>query len=151
MITTRRALSADRAAVEALLVAAQLPLDGIEDCFDRFFVAQDESGIVGAAGLEVWGEHGLLRSVVVAPRASRRGLGRALTELVRQDAQRRGLRSLYLLTMSAAGYFDDLGFERVRREDLPAALSKSTQLQGACPASAIAMRVALETAEGSRA
>jgi amino-acid N-acetyltransferase len=52
-----------------------------------------------------------------------------------------GLRELYLLTTTAAGYFPRFGFETVGREALPPVLSASEELRGACPASAIAMRL----------
>jgi amino-acid N-acetyltransferase len=54
-----------------------------------------------------------------------------------------GARELYLLTTTAEGYFPRLGFERIARDELPAALAASEELRGACPASAVTMRLRL--------
>ncbi len=71
--------------------------------------------------------------------AAGRGIGRMLVRAALARAG--GLRELYLLTMTAAGYFPRFGFETVGREVLPTALSASEELRCACPASAIAMRL----------
>jgi amino-acid N-acetyltransferase len=135
----RPALPEDRAAVEALLASAHLPLEGVVDHFAGFVVVEEDGELVGAAGLEVHGDYGLLRSVVVAPHASGRGLGRRMTDHVLRDVERRGLRSVYLLTTTADAYFAKLGFTRVGREDVPEPLLGSEELRGACPASAVVM------------
>jgi amino-acid N-acetyltransferase len=143
--SVRPATAADLNGVLALLREARLPRDGAADHFpDGFVVAEDESGaIVGAAGLESYGKSGLLRSVVV--RADRRGtgLGQRLSRAVRDAAAARGLGELYLLTTTAEGFFPRLGFVRVERGALPKELGASAELRGACPASAVAMRLSL--------
>ncbi|HYJ79351.1 MAG TPA: arsenic resistance N-acetyltransferase ArsN2 [Longimicrobiaceae bacterium] len=141
--------TADLPGVVALLDDARLPAAGIEQHFPAgFFVARGADGeLVGAAGVEVYGGVGLLRSVVVAPPARGTGLGETLSRAVMELAAERGVRELYLLTTSADGYFPRLGFARVAREDLPGELDRSEQLRGACPSSAIAMRTLLEAEE----
>lgn len=142
------AAAADLPAVVSLLDDARLPAAGIEQHFpDAFFVARGEGGVVGAAGVEVYGGVGLLRSVVVAESARGTGLGERLSRAVLELAAERGVRELYLLTTSADGYFPRLGFVRVAREDLPGELDRSEQMRGACPVSAVAMRRVLDPAE----
>lgn len=136
--------------MKALLASAHLPLDGVDEHFHAFFVAEVAGEIVGAAGLEVHGEHGLLRSVVVAPHAAHRGFGRELIQLVLREAERRGVRCVYLLTTTASAYFAALGFEPTERRLLPASLQASKELQGACPASAIIMRRSVDRSESLR-
>jgi len=140
VITVRAARPEDRVKVESLLAGERLPLEGVGDHFAGFVVAEDAGEVVGAAGLEVHEDHGLLRSVVVAPSAKGHGIGRKLAEGVLRDAKKRGLAAVYLLTTTAADYFARLGFERVEREEVPTALHGSRELQGACPASAVVMR-----------
>jgi amino-acid N-acetyltransferase len=139
-VAYRFARPEDRAAVEALLVAEELPLDGLAEHFASFVLAVDGDRVVGAAGLEVHDAFGLLRSVVVAPEAKGRGIGQELSRRVLRAAEERGLAGIYLLTMTAAEFFPRLGFRRVRREDVPLPLQASEQFTSACPASAIAMR-----------
>jgi amino-acid N-acetyltransferase len=147
LVTTIRAARAqDRTSVEELLAGAGLPLDGVEEHFAGFVVAEEAGQVVGTAGLEVHEDHGLLRSVVVAQGAKGQAVGRELTECVLREGRRRGLHAVYLLTTTAADYFARLGFERLGRDQVPIALHGSRELQGACPASAVAMRRALARA-----
>lgn len=122
----------DRAEIEALLAACGLPPDGLADA--QLVVARIDGELVGCAGLEIWGAaHGLLRSVAVAP--ARRGLaiGEALVADRLAVARADGLADVSLLTTGASLYFGRLGFAPVARDQLPAALARSTQLGlGAC-------------------
>lgn len=137
----RAATAEDRGSIERLLTARDLPTAGLGEHLDGFVVAVRGAVLVGCAGVEHHGEVGLLRSVVVAEDAAGRGLGRELVRATLERARALGLRELYLLTTTAAGYFPRFGFETVGRGALPPALSASEELRGACPASAIAMRV----------
>src|SRR2546423_2955366 len=72
----RSATSSDLSAVERLLVASDLPTDGVRDNFSRFVVADDDGSIAGAIGLEKYGSVALLRSAGVFPPPPWRGGGR---------------------------------------------------------------------------
>lgn len=138
-ISLRQAGPADWPAISALLSALQLPLDGAREHLAHFLLAHQGGELVGCAGIERHGDIGLLRSVAVAPGLQRQGLGRRLLAPLLAEARQRGLRQVYLLTTTAADYFARLGFTRVERAALPAALQASAELRGACPASATAM------------
>jgi N-acetylglutamate synthase-like GNAT family acetyltransferase len=140
--TLRPATRLDEAAVEALLTASHLPLDGVRDALPHFVVADEDGEIVGVAGIETCGtegEYALLRSVAVAPSWQKRGLGRALVTRAITDAEARGISALYLLTTTADGYFPSFGFVTTTRDSVPAAVRATAEFQGACPASAIVM------------
>ncbi len=141
--TIRPARPDDRAGVEALLVAADLPTAGVTEHFDAFFVAEDGVRIVGAAGVELHGLYALLRSVVVVGDAKGTGIGGALTRHALETARARGAQAVYLLTTTAEGFFPRFGFTAVARADVPPELQASKEFQGACPASATVMRRAL--------
>jgi len=136
------AAAADRYEVVALLEACALPPAGIDDHFPHaFLVARgDDGALLGTAGVEIHGDAGLLRSVAVAEAARGQGLGERLSRAAIDLAAERGVQAMYLLTTGAEGYFPRLGFTRVAREEMPAALGASEQLRGACPATAIAMQ-----------
>lgn len=146
--TIEPARAGDLDDVVALLEGARLPPAGIEAHFPGAFVVARVAGrfVTGCAGVEVYGGVGLLRSVAVAEGARGTGLGERLTRAAMRRAAGQGVRELYLLTTTAEGFFPRLGFERVERASLPAALEASEQLRGVCPASAVAMRLALEDA-----
>jgi amino-acid N-acetyltransferase len=131
---------ADLAAIERLLVARALPTEGVQAHLSDFLVAGEGGSLLGCAGVERYGPIGLLRSVAVAASFAGRGLGHALVEAVIARAANLGVVTLYLLTTTARGYFSRMGFEVIRRDELPAALGASAELRGACPASAAAMR-----------
>lgn len=135
----RSASPADLPAVERLLAASHLPLEGVSEAFLTFVVAEAEGAVVGVAGLELCCNNALLRSVAVADAWRSRGLGRALVTRVISDAEARGIQALYLLTTTAEGYFPGLGFRRIERDDVPEDVRAAAEFGIACPASAAVM------------
>jgi amino-acid N-acetyltransferase len=136
----RRAEDADIERVEALLRDARLPLEGTRDAFRVGFVAEEHEAIVGAVALEMYPDSALLRSLVVDQAAQGKGLGGRLTQAAIQEAQRRGVHAIYLLTTTAEQFFPRFGFVAVDRQSMPPSIQGSIEFQSACPASAIAMR-----------
>lgn len=140
--TLRLALPSDEHAVKALLMAAGLPLDGVDESLSCFVLAEYAGDLVGVAGIEacgVAGEHALLRSVAVAPAWQKRGLGRALVTRTIAEAEARGAKALYLLTTTAEHYFPSFGFHCTSRRDVPDEVRATAEFQGACPESATVM------------
>lgn len=150
MTTVRSATGQDWPVLESLLQANGLPVAGAKKHLDAYLVAVRDDELVAAAGLEVHGDAGLLRSVAVAPGRQRQGLGRLIVDAMLAEARSRGLARLYLLTTTAADYFERRGFVRRPRGAEPEALSGSEEFRGACPASAQLMSLELEApANGS--
>jgi len=141
--TLRPATPADWLAVAQLLTASQLPLAGAEAHLTNFIVALTPDALVGVAGLEAHGAHGLLRSVAVDERLRGQRLAEDLVRAVITRARALHLQSLTLLTTTAAGYFPRFGFVTIPREQAPAELATSEELRGACPASAVTMTLPL--------
>jgi len=139
MIRIRNATSADLPAVENLLSASDLPLDGVKDNFSNFKVAEDDGEIAGAIGLEEFGAVALLRSAVVSPGHRGSGVGRRLVEHLLEGAEVAGIEELYLLTTTADQYFPRFGFTRTTRSAVPDAVKASAEFQGACPETAVVM------------
>jgi len=108
---------------------------------ESFAVAELDNEVVGTAGVEVRGAHGLVRSVAVLPWARGRGIAHALVTDRIAWARERGIDSFYLLTLTAERYFSQRGFVTVPRSQAP------VDIQGAyefslCPDSAVLMRYA---------
>jgi amino-acid N-acetyltransferase len=141
---TRSAEPGDRAAAKRLIAAAGLPLEGVDEAFADFLVAEREGRIVGVVGAERHGNVALLRSAAVAEEARGGGVGRELVELLLARCAEGGLREVYLLTTTAERYFERLGFTAVPRASLPPELAASPELRGVCPASATAMMLELD-------
>ena len=138
-VVVRPARPEDWPAIEQLLVARGLPIAGARLHLGTFLVAERAAALVGCAGIERYGEVGLLRSVAVAGAVAGRGLGTEMVAASLELGRRLGLQRLFLLTTNAVDYFPRFGFQSISREALPAALAESEELRGACPASATPM------------
>ncbi|GMV10781.1 MAG TPA: arsenic resistance N-acetyltransferase ArsN2 [Gemmatimonadaceae bacterium] len=140
----RPATASDLEAVKGLLRGARLPLDGLEEQFgDGYAIAECGGAAIGAEGIEVHGDAGLLRSAVVDAAWRGKGVGDALTRDRLAWAARHGLREVWLLTTTAADYFPRFGFARAARDAAPAPMQRSREFADACPASAVVMRRSL--------
>jgi amino-acid N-acetyltransferase len=135
----RNAKQTDLPAVEDLLSASDLPLDGVRDNFSTFVVAEEDGQITGAIGLERFGSTALLRSAVVSPQHRGSGVGKRLVEQLLASAEEAGIDELYLLTTTAEDYFPRFGFTRTTRSAVPDAIKASAEFQGACPDTAVVM------------
>ena len=135
-----RATPADIPAVEGLLLAAGLPLEGATEAFETGVVARDGRTVVGAAAIERYGEAGLLRSVVVAPERRGAGLGRRVVAAAEQLAREAGIRELFLLTETAVDWFPRLGYAVVPREAAAALVGQSIEFTTVCRDSGVSMR-----------
>jgi amino-acid N-acetyltransferase len=138
--TIERGQREDLANVLALLGRHELPLDGASDLGDTLVVARLNGQIVGAAGLELYADGALLRSVVVDVTAQGQGLGHRLTDAALTLASEHRFTAVFLLTTTAARFFPQFGFEQIDREQVPPSVRASVEFQSACPASPIVMR-----------
>ncbi|NOT09749.1 MAG: GNAT family N-acetyltransferase [Gemmatimonadales bacterium] len=145
-VAYRPATAADLEPICRLLVELTLPTAGVGDWLPQFTVAELPSGLVGTAGVETYPDGALLRSVAVHPSMQGAGLGRTLTEAAITTARIAGAKEVYLLTTTAAAYFPRLGFTEVDRSGIPESVRSSVEFREACPASAIAMHLALPEA-----
>ncbi|MDR7270512.1 N-acetylglutamate synthase-like GNAT family acetyltransferase [Pelomonas saccharophila] len=145
-ISLRQAGASDWPAVQALLLANKLPTEGAQAHLSTYLLAVSGGEVVGCAGAEVYGSVALLRSVAIAPGLQKQGIGRLLVERLLQEARLRDISALYLLTVTAPEYFAQYGFKRIKIEDAPQALKASAEFQGACPACAALMTLALRDA-----
>ncbi len=134
---------ADLPGVEALLKRSGLPTPGVAEHFSSFLVAKDGSGLVGAIGLELYGDTGLLRSAVVDPAVRNAGIGTLLFDELLQLARSKGVRKLVLLTNSAEGYFARKGFQSIDRTTLAGPVTSSVEFSDVCPSHAVCMEMTL--------
>ena len=140
-VLLRAAGVADTDAVLGLARASGLLETGIAGALERFVVAVRGATIVGACGLEVHAEHGLLRTLGVSEAARGQGVGRALAISVVERARAEGLAGVYLLTTTARGFFARLGFEEAPRAQAPAGIRESWEFRSGCPDTAVLMRL----------
>lgn len=120
------------------LRAADLPTEDLHAEPFRYFSWNGSAwGGIGS------GPEALLRSIVVPRQVRGKGAGVAITEALAARAAENGVERLWLLTTSAAPFFEKLGWREAARGDAPAAIAGSRQFSGLCPASATLMMRAL--------
>ena len=139
-VTFEAAGPPDLDSVVRLLSVNHLPVADLESCIDAFVLAKRDGIVVGTAGLEIYGELALLRSLCVAEGHRSKRIGRALVSAVGSRALAQGVRELYLLTTGAASYFANLEFMPINRDQAPPEIRNTTQFSALCPTSAVCMR-----------
>ena len=95
--------------------------------------------MVGVAGYERYGSDILLCSVAVSEPCRSTGIGARLTADRLAYAKAQGCAAAYLLTDTARGYWERLGFSQIDRNSAPTPITRSDEWSAACPVTATAM------------
>ncbi|MDH4037471.1 MAG: arsenic resistance N-acetyltransferase ArsN2 [Candidatus Krumholzibacteria bacterium] len=138
------ATEGDLPELRELLASAGLSADGLDDFLATTLISRSRGKIIGCAALEIYAASALLRSVAVDAGWQARGLGAELVEKAMRLAQSRQVNEMFLLTTTAAEYFERHGFARCAREEAPQAMQRSLEFTALCPASAVCMRRTIE-------
>ena len=131
--------AADHEYAERLLRRNDLPSADIGETQVTVYRGTVEGEPIGIGGIEERGERGLLRSVVVEKSHRGRGYGGKLCAALETHARESGINGLYLLTATAAEFFDAQGYVTVERASVPEAIRETAQFEELCPASATCM------------
>lgn len=131
--------SSDLGAVASLLGANDLPTADVEQHLETFVLAKLHGDLVGVVGVEIYCEVGLLRSLCVGESHRGRGTGRALLSAIDSVMATRGVRDVYLLTTTAARFFEREGFATIPRDLAPPAICQTMEFRSLCPESATFM------------
>lgn len=94
-VTFRAAKKGDVRRIKSLLRRADLPYEDIGLAGQDMIVAVQGTKILGAVGLEPYGDCGLLRSLVVEEGLRGHGLGKALADEIVAHAKKAGVKRLY--------------------------------------------------------
>jgi amino-acid N-acetyltransferase len=137
------------ALVVAMLASAGLPTEDLcEGKLEHFFYAGADGSPTGLIGLEIYGADALLRSLVVKERERGQGLGVALVRHAEAYAASQGVRSIYLLTMTAERFFHRLDYARLDRAAAPPSIQRTSEFASLSPASSAFMVKQLSTEMG---
>ena len=140
MIDVEPATPEDRAAIRALLAANALPVDDLAQSPATFLLARIDGALAGVVGLEAFGASALLRSLCVAGDHRNRGVARSLCAAIEAVARGLGVRDLYLLTTTAAAFFERQGFSVAARDVATAEIRGTAEFRDLCPSTATFMR-----------
>ncbi len=123
-----------------LLESVYLPVVDPKEFTDYFYKSLSlENKIIGAIGLEIYGNYGLLRSLVVDSSYRNKGIANQLVGQIIETSKELGLQEVYLLTTTADKYFLKKGFEIRQRENCPAEIKGSKEFSSICPVSSVLM------------
>jgi amino-acid N-acetyltransferase len=137
----RSSSESDLLTVRTLLEKEGLPINDIDEHLNNIIIAEEDGGeIVGIGALEMYGEVGLFRSLVVKKRKRNKNTGARILKHIEEYAKNNGIKELYLLTENATRYFKKQKFEEVSRDHVPNEIKCTKQFSSLCPASAVVMR-----------
>ena len=128
--------------IQQLLQQNKLPVVDIAD-LSHFFIVRKDKKINGVIGLEIYGQHGLLRSMATDAAYRNYGMAASLVDKLFQYASTIGLKEMYLLTETAEQYFKKKGFHKIERDNAPGAIKQSKEFSNLCPSSAVVMKKVL--------
>jgi amino-acid N-acetyltransferase len=140
MIKIQKALKIDFTEINQLLQNASLPMVDITHSTGCYFKSVNGNNkITGAIGLEIYGQFGLLRSLVVSTEYRNKGIAKLLVEEIEKQSASLNLKALYLLTTTADKYFEKKGFIHIQRNDVREEIKQSDEFKSICPVSATIM------------
>lgn len=142
-VIIKKASEADLSAIMALLKTNKLPVDDIKVGEQQFFIAQIDGQIVGCIGIEIYGKDAILRSLAVDEVWRNQKIASSLYVTLLDDCLENGITHLFLLTNTAQGYFERLGWNIANRSEVPAAVGASAEFAHLCPSTAVCMDLSL--------
>ncbi len=117
--------------IKTLLRESGLPHEDIKTArLKHFLVVRDGERIAGVVGIELYGSAALLRSLAVSPGYRRFGFASRLLAGIEEYARKKHVEAIYLLTMTAAGFFEKKGYRKADRKNVPEAIRATTEFQG---------------------
>lgn len=135
MKAIRQALPSDFPAVCELLQDWSLPTQDLKPEHLAEFLVLADAEVLGCVGIELLETAGLLRSLALRDQARGNGWGGKLVAALEQHAAARGVTDLYLLTTTAAAFFESQGYMHIERASVPALVLATTEFSSLCPAS----------------
>jgi amino-acid N-acetyltransferase len=130
----------DESSVKQVLSDCELPNEDITlDHLDHFLILRDNDRITGVVGLEIFGKCALLRSLAVTQSNRAKGFATQLTKQAEAYARSKKVGALYLLTLTAEGFFAKQGYQKTDPKSVPTVLQQTTEFKNICPTSAVCM------------
>lgn len=122
-----------------LLQQQKLPTSDIDE--DKLlYLLMDGETAIGTAGLEIFDDYALLRSVSVIKEQQGKGYGKVINDEIEKYARESGINCMYLLTTTAKDFFVKQGYCVIKREDSPAAIQQTAEFTSLCPSTAAVMK-----------
>jgi len=138
-VTYAMANDEDVEAIITLLNVNNLPVKDFAGGQRIFLVAHSDNKTVGCVAVEIYGTLGLLRSLAVNNDYRGKGIGQKLVAEAETWSSNNALKSLYLLTTTAAEFFPKMGWSTTDRKAVPEIISASSEFASVCPSTAVCL------------
>ena len=122
-----------------LLQNVNLPVDDINDHI-AFYTLSENDEIIGTIGMEYDNTSALLRSLSVQENKRGKGYGDKLVQFIEDEAKRKGVQTMFLLTTTAADFFAKKAYSVINRQEVPAFIQQTSEFSSICPSSATVMK-----------
>lgn len=122
-----------------LLQQHKLPVQDLDE--DKLlYLLKEGDKVIGTAGLEIFEDCAMLRSVSVIKEEQGKGYGKLINNEIEFYAKESGINCLFLLTTTAKDFFEKQGYCVIKREEAPEAIKQTAEFSSLCPSSAVVMK-----------
>lgn len=126
----------DMLSIVQLLQQYSLPTTDLQVGKRIFIVAKYAEQLVACVSVEKYGDAGLLRSLAVHTEWKEIGLGKIMVQRGEDWSAENGVKTLYLLTTTASGFFQNMAWEVFDRDKAPVTIAATTEFSTTCPSTA---------------
>lgn len=106
----------------------------------EFYLIKSKAVTAGVVGVEIYTPYALLRSLAIADPYKKKGLGKRLTVFMLDYLAVIGIIDVFLLTTTAAKFFEKIGFKKIDRKSVPEDILQTKEFSEICPDSAVCMQ-----------
>jgi C_GCAxxG_C_C family probable redox protein len=140
----KQASKSDIPEILSLLEQYSLPTQDILYEKQLFWMVKKDKQVLGTIAIENYEPFGLLRSFAVDPSNQNQGIGASMLYHAVAQSEKLGIEYLYLLTDTAARYFEMHEWTYIRRESVPKELLQSEEFKSICSDSTSCMFLAVK-------
>jgi amino-acid N-acetyltransferase len=126
------------AAIE-LLKKNNLPTEDINPG-TQLFVVEEGDNVIATVAVEYDYNDALLRSLSVSEEKRSSGIGAELVDFIEDYVRKQGVRTIYILTTTAAGFFSRRGYTLIDRSNVPPFINDTKEYSVICASSSTLMK-----------
>jgi amino-acid N-acetyltransferase len=126
------------AAIE-LLKKNNLPTEDINPG-TQLFVVEEGDNVIATVAVEYDYNDALLRSLSVSEEKRSSGIGAELVDFIEDYVRMQGVRTIYILTTTAAGFFSRRGYTLIDRSNVPQFIKDTKEYSVICASSSTLMK-----------
>jgi amino-acid N-acetyltransferase len=126
------------AAIE-LLKKNNLPTEDINPG-TQLFVVEEGDNVIATVAVEYDYNDALLRSLSVSEEKRSSGIGAELVDFIEDYVRKQGVRTIYILTTTAAGFFSRRGYTLIDRSNVPQFIKDTKEYSVICASSSTLMK-----------